>query len=541
MSAQEPNPSQPVAPISEVTALEKIAPKKNAASNGDLIVKYKDKLKGVLSCYDRIVLTGNLYPLCFPQGATSFLFRQHIRIFDYVKAFAEPLRDEIVTAIETLAQDHRLTIEWVTPETGRKEARIQAILKTRGTQPGLVHIFAAMEKCRIYKPWHDKGTHKTFLTTAKSQCKHYYLYFIDPDLGLCFLRIPTYCPFRLQFYFNGHSWLAQQLTARGIAFELQDNAFVHLADFEQANALAAHLDVKALQAKLDEYACRYCPPVKSLNLTCKWGISQIEYAMDLVFKDQAALQAFYPHLLELLILAVKPADIATFLGRKLHGNFQGEAESRLNRVRHLGTRIKHTLGRVSLKMYDKFGVILRIETTVNDVSFFRQYRPVHHRTGTTSKEWAPLLKSVWSLRPLRELLEAANQRYLKFIATLDTPEVGIPLLQRVTETVTEKAHRYKGFNLLAQADAELLRVLVRGEFAIGGFTHKNLRALLPNKTSGQVSRLLKRLRVHGLIRKVGKRYKYYLTVLGRQIATMALKLRETYVIPTLAQTVRSTA
>jgi hypothetical protein len=497
-------------------------------------------LKGILSCYDRIVLTGNLYPLCFPQGATNFLYRQHIRIFDYVK-FAEPLRDEIVPAIETLAKDNGLDIEWVTPETGRKEARIQAILKTRGHQPGIVHIFAAMEKCRLYKPWHDKASHKTYLKAARSQCKHYYIYLIDPDLGLCYLRIPTYCPFRLQFYFNGHAWLAQQLTAKGLPFQLLDHAFVDIADFEQANTLAAQLDLKALHAKLDEYASRYCPPVKSLNLTCKWGILQSEYATDLVFKDEAALQAFYPHLLELLILAVKPADIATFLGRKLHGNFQGAAESRLNCVRHFGTRIKHTLGPVSLKMYDKFGVILRIETTVNDVSFFRQYRQVQHRQGKPSKAWAPMRKSVYSLAPLRELLEAANQRYLKFISALETPQVGVHLLQRVVETVTEKDHRYKGFNLLGEAEAELLRVLVRGEFAVAGFTNKNLRALLPDTTSGQTSRLLKRLRVHGLIRKVGKRYKYYLTGLGRQTATMALRVREMYVIPTLAQARPATA
>jgi hypothetical protein len=46
--------------------------------------------------------------------------------------------------------------------------------------------------------------------------------------------------------------------------------------------------------------------------------------------------------------------------------------------------------------------------------------------------------------------------------------------------------------------------------------------------------LLKRLRVHGLLKKVGRHYKYYLTDLGREIATVALKLRELYVIPTLA-------
>lgn len=83
----------------------------------------------------------------------------------------------------------------------------------------------------------------------------------------------------------------------------------------------------------------------------------------------------------------------------------------------------------------------------------------------------------------------------------------------------------------------MFRTLLRGEFAISGFTNKDLRQHIPDKNSGQMTRLLKRLRVHGLIKKVGNRYKYYLTALGRQVAAMALKLREMVIIPELAQTV----
>ena len=87
---------------------------------------------------------------------------------------------------------------------------------------------------------------------------------------------------------------------------------------------------------------------------------------------------------------------------------------------------------------------------------------------------------------------------------------------------------------IAEADAAVLRVLLRGEFAISGLTARAIRKLLSDKTRGQISRLLKRLRVHGVLRKVGRHYKYYLTDLGREVATMTLKLRELYVIPALA-------
>jgi hypothetical protein len=63
-----------------------------------------------------------------------------------------------------------------------------------------------MEPCGSYKSWHDKKTHQTHLKPDDGKCLHYYVYFIDADLGLCYVRVPTWCPFRLQVYCNGHSY-----------------------------------------------------------------------------------------------------------------------------------------------------------------------------------------------------------------------------------------------------------------------------------------------------------------------------------------------
>jgi len=496
--------------------------------------KYGADLYGVLNCYDRIIIIGSLHPLCYAKGMTGYLYAKGIRVFDY-SAFAQPLRDEIRANAEAIAKENGVTIEFITKSKAfRKEDRIQEILRVRGDHPGLVHILAAMESCMAYKPWHDKQTGKTYVKATQGKCLHYYFYFIDEELGLCYLRVPTWCPFRLQFYFNGHNWLANQLQQHGVHFEHLDNVFLSIGDFDLANQLAARLDIEALRAKLDTFARRYCPVVTTLGLQYTWSIMQAEYATDLVFEDQRTLQAFYPHLLETLIQAVKPADVATFLGRKLHGNYQGEAGNRFN-VRWLGRRIKHHMGPVAIKLYDKFNIVLRIETTVTDVSFFKQYRQVHHRDGTTTTQWATMKKTIHSLPALQETLLAANQRYLKFISEIETPEVGVEKLHRLAETKVEQNHRYKGFNLFAEEDTLLFRLLLRGEFAISGFTNKHLRQHLPGKNSGQITRLLKRLHVHGLIKKVGKRYKYYLTEFGRQVAAIALKLREMVVIPELAR------
>lgn len=495
--------------------------------------RYANELDGVLSCYDRIVITGSLQLFCYAQGMTRYLYQHGIRIFDYAK-FAEPLRECLRANAEALAEANGVKIEFIRKKDFRKENRVQQILKKRGDQPGLVHIFGAMEACSSYRPWHDKATGKTYLKPDNSKCMTYYFYFIDEQLGLCYLRVPTWCPFRLQFYFNGHNWLANQLKERGIAYTIVDNAFVQIANYALANQLADEFDMKLLHLRLDEFARQYCPVVTDLRLSYHWSIMQVEYATDLVFKNRETLQAFYPPLLETLTHAVKPADIATFLGRKLSGNYQGEMGNRFNQ-RWLGTRLKHQMGPLAIKMYDKFHFILRIETTVNKVSFFRHYRQVQHRDGSTTTRWAPMKKTIHSLPALRELLLAANQRYLKFISAVATPQVGVQKLHKLAETKIENQHRHKGFNLFSEEDTCLFRSLLQGEFFISGFTNQQLRShYLPDKSPSQVTRLLKRLRVHGVIKKVGNRYKYYLTDFGRQTAAMALKLREMVVIPQLA-------
>ena len=497
-----------------------------------LTEKYETEIAGLLHCYDRIIIRGYLQPLGYAKGMTKYLHNKGIRIFDYTK-FAEPLRDEIRANAETIAQENGLEIEFRRgTEQKRQEERVQEIIGQRGQQPGLVCILSKMERCQAYQPWHDKQSHYTYVKLTESKCLHYYFYFIDPELGLCHLRVPTWCPFRLQFYCNGHNALAAKLKQAGIDYELADNAFVQIADFEKANELA-RLDSEWFHSKLDQYAHMYCPVVTSLQLSYRWSISQAEYATDLVFHSQERLKAILPPLMETLIQAIKPADIATFLGRKLSDLYQGQMGNRFNK-RWVGTRLKHCMGPVSIKMYDKFNLVLRIETTVNDVSFFQQYRQVQHRDGSTSKKFAKMKRTIYSLPPLSETLLAVNTRYLKFISAIDTPEAGHDKLQRLTETVEQKNRRYKGFNLLAEEDASLFRLLLNGQFLIQGFSNRTLRLHLPHKNSAQMSRLLKRLRVHGIIRKVHKRHRYYLTQFGRQSGVLALKLREMFIIPHLA-------
>lgn len=222
--------------------------------------QYKDQIRGTLSCYDHIILRGTIPAWCFAEGMTSFLYAQKIPIFDYSNTLVNPLREEIRANAERLAAENGMEIEFIRKiKAFRKEDRIQAILKQRGSHSGLVHIFSAMESCTSYKPWHDKQTGKNSLVNDSGKCLHYYFYFIDPLLGLCYLRVPTWCPFRLQFYFNGHNWLAARLAKRGVSYTFKDNAFLDIADFAIAQGLSDKIWVEDLHQVMDIFAERYCP------------------------------------------------------------------------------------------------------------------------------------------------------------------------------------------------------------------------------------------------------------------------------------------
>jgi len=498
-----------------------------------LTERHSEEIAGVISCFDRILIQGTLPGLCYAQGMTSYLYARQIRIFDYVR-FAQPLRDALRENAERLAAENGITIEFLRrPKSVRKEDKVQEILRQRGDHPGLVCIFSVMEPCSSYEPWHDKGSGKTYLRPDGGKCLHYYFYFIDEELGLCYVRVPTWCPFRLQIYLNGHHRLSRRMSRRGMGHTLLDNAFPAIEDFDRAQRMADDWPVEKLHRKLDEFALRYCPVIRQLEMRYHWSLDQVEFATDIVFRRQRDLQAIYATLTRTAIHTVHPDNVATFLGRKLAAHYQDEMGNRYN-VRIEGTRIKHSMGPASLKMYDKFGQILRIETTVNDVSFFQHYRTVEQRDGETVTKWAPMKKSIYSLPALREAMQAANRRYLEFLSSIDDPSAGIDRLRKVTETLRDNDRSYPGFNFFSAPDQQLWETLARGEFNLHGLQNQTLRRHLPEKSSGQISRLLKRLRLHGLIKKVARCYRYYLTHFGKHVITTGLKLKNLILIPQLA-------
>ena len=498
--------------------------------------KYKNKVSGTIGCFDRVIVMGTLPGLCYPQGMTCHLNHHQIRIFDYAK-FAQTYRDIIRENAESLAKSIGFKkIHYIrnhNTKTGDIVKAHLAKLKKKGQAvEGLFYIISCKELNSYYKPKYNEKRGECYLERDWAPSLHYYFYFFDKQLGLCHVRVPTWLPCRLQVYFNGHNWLANKLDKAGIEYLMGDNAFVDIADFEKAQQISDSFDVKVLHRLLDNFADTFCPIIKSFGVKYHWSVMQVEYSTDIVFRKQKDLKEIYDHLIATAVHTVKPDKIATFLGRKMHGRFKGEMGNRYD-IRKEGIRVKHTMGEVWIKMYDKFQQVLRIEITTTDISFFRHYRKVKHKDGSTSKKFTSMKKNIYSLRPFIKIAKFANRRYHEFISTIEERRVGTKRVRKVTQRIENNNRGYKGFNFFDENDMKIIHILTRGEFNISGFRNKDIRKFLPQKSSGQISRILKRLKLHGIIKKATQSYKYYLTRTGKEVIITAMKLKEFVIIPAL--------
>jgi hypothetical protein len=228
-----------------------------------------------LGCFDRVVITGNLLDVGHPAALERQLPSAGIRCFD-LGIFAQPLRDAIRDHAVTRARAAGLEIQFVPRRNFRKEDRVAEVLARRGSHPGRVQVFSAMEPCPAFRPWHDQASGRTGVQLTQGQCLHFYFYFVQERLGLCYRRVPTWLPFRLQFYCNGQAWLAHELRRAAIGFRMEDQAFVEIADGKAAQALSDAFSIQALPAGLNALARQYVPCLQPFPSGYYWSLMQGE-------------------------------------------------------------------------------------------------------------------------------------------------------------------------------------------------------------------------------------------------------------------------
>lgn len=496
---------------------------------------------GVISGYDRLRLRGSLRHLYQPSFMFRYLCSAGVRLKDFA-GFVSGLTNRVCAASAAFAAACDRPLRYLESCIERKEDLARRLAERDRVKEGLIGVFSILEPCLTYSVRHDAAAHELYLHLGQGRCLHHYFYFQHAEFGLMHLRLQTWFPFQVMVCLNGRLWLARQMDRAGVDYLQRDNAFMWLADPARAQRLAAqqlHIDwpakLQPLLAQCHPLAPEICRP---LALNYYWSMDQTEYATDLLFKTPAALAGIYPALVAHGMQHFGTPEVLRFLGRTIpahghvHRRFKGEVETELKH-RPEGVRLKHFSQGNGLKLYDKHGQILRVETTMTNPEAFRVYRTPESRPRGR-KRWMMLRKSVADAPRRAEVCAAINNRYLDALATVrvDTPtgRLAAPICRRIQK----RRRRYRALNPWSPADAITLETIARGEWAIQGFRNRDLRSVLypppqdpteRRRLAGRVTRTLALLRAHRLIRKITGTHRYIVTPRGREFITALLAAR----------------
>jgi hypothetical protein len=186
-------------------------------------------------------------------------------------------------------------------------------------------------------------------------------------------------------------------------------------------------------------------------------------------------------------------------------------------------------------MYDKVSV-LRVETVINNPREFRILRVVTDDEGRHERRWCPMRKGVSDLWRCYQVGIAANQRYLQAISAAPLKGKGIAALDALCRPKTTRGRRVARFSPLSPNDLALFRAVMAGEHNIAGFRNADIAARLyrrrpadreeAHRRCERVSRLIVKLRGHGLVAKVPRSRLYRVTNYGHQVMTAALTIHD---------------
>jgi len=506
------------------------------------IAKHSDAVIGSLSGFDRLVFRGTLRPLSYVGGMKSYLWAAKVLLKDFGE-HAKQLTKRLKGASEELAAKAFRPFLYLPSSATSKEEEARRIAHKDGIKDGLVCMLRAVEPCTSYDIFRNREAKRLELERRPRKCLHLYHYQVHPVFGFMNARIQTWFPFSVQICVNGREWLARQMTEAGIGYVQRDNCFTWLEDPVQAQNLMDRQLRAAWPELLDDIARTLNPfheeMFEAFPMDYYWSTFQSEWATDVLFRDAPTLGRLYPSLVHHGLTTFFSPDILRFLAR--HVPASGVLPARLKaevtsdiKTRTEGVRIKHRVGANSIKMYDKQGSVLRVETTINDVTGFKSFRSPQGQPKV-EKDWRPMRRGIADLHRRAEISHAANHRYFQAMASVENTTSLGQLVERLCRPLVRNARRVRALNPYAHDDAKLIEAIGRGEFTIAGFRNRDLRALLftdaadsnkeQRRHAAAVSRKLALLRAHALIKKVQGTHRYHLTSEGRTMVTALITAR----------------
>jgi hypothetical protein len=500
-----------------------------------LMELYHDKIMGAISGLDRIRFRGTLRLLANQRGLRSFMSYSHVLLKDFAD-WAESLTTMIKQSCESRAT--ALGIEWryLNSSSIDKEQLARQIAEQKGIREGSICILRVVEPCIAPLVKGNKASQKLELAMASRKCTFVYHYFNDPAFGFGHVRIQSWLPFNIFICLNGRHWLERQLQKHGIGYHKDGNCFPWIEDVAAAQRLLDEQLTTDWSTMLNRLSLNSCPALEQVLMPLApqwyWSADNTEWATDIMFKSKGMLDALYPSFVHHAMRVSDSPSVMRYLGRRTaSGGYPDEVISDYRR-RYEGVRVKHSINYNSVKMYNKAGSILRIETTINNTRDFKVFRQPND-DSTKAASWQRMRKGVSDLHRRCEVSQKCNERYGDALATAQVDEKLKEVVAGACNKVVKEGRKYRGLNPWQDEDYRLLAFLAKGENAINGFRNHDLRTWLypasedtenagQKKYSGRTTRRIKLLRVHGLIRKVSNTNRYVLTGKGQKFSSALL-------------------
>lgn len=501
----------------------------------NIIEQNKEKINGVFETFDRMIINGYLLNLCNYRQFLYYLIQNNIKLKDFNK-FATEQTESLCNNIESFIKDNNVELNYLNSGKISKDEIAHQDFNKNPNKIGLISALSVVELCNTMTVVPNKNTQQLEVTSKSTKCKHYYFYFNDEEFGWMYLKIQTWFPYNVQIYINGREYCSKLFDKNNIKYEMYNNSFSYIEDFDKAQKLADSILNKKISDSFEgliKQINNLLPNIESIfSHSYYWCIDQCEFATDINFKSREYLSLFYKTLVETSFFTFSSENIYSFFGRnisRIHMFSKGEIVSDL-RGRYQGYRIKFKINNNQIKMYDK-GNNLRIEVTINNPKDFKILKEkeaiVNHKKIETEKVWVPMGKSIANLYRYVEISKSITKRYIEALPEINLEEVPLKEIENISKRKETDNRTYSGFNILSKDNLDLFSEIAKGEYLINGFNNKMIRKNLyknseDKKTINKVTRLLAKLKVYGIIKKVARKNKYYLTTDGRKIINSIL-------------------
>ena len=479
---------------------------------------------------DRMYLNAYVPALQRAGGVASF-FRFHRGHQFASSVLMDPITKAFIAQMDQFAKQQKVPI--VLFEKGQRKDDVAAAYRQQFTaEEGVLFIGKAQEKTPVFRTERRRndqtGATYPWLVRSTAMVNHFYIYCMDRDFGPFFLKFCTYFPYNAKLCLNGHEYVKQQLTHRGIRHQALDNGILSCDDPKRVQAICDGLSAEKIDALLRKWFRKLPHPFTARDRQAGYryqiSILQAEFSLTQVLDRPLTGRVFFEEAIRENLDIGRPSQVQLIFDRRTSRRTPGRFRTRIitdGVVPSLHVDYKNS----RIKQYHKEGRALRTETTINNTRDFG------------------IGKLLKNLPALRQVGFQANRRLLDVQMVSHDCAIGENAFTQMVQPIEVEGQRASALRFGDARVQALLSVLVLFSLQLRGFTNSEMRALLAqllgldpvNYPAGRMTYDLRRLRLHGLIQRIPKSHRYEVTPAGLRTALFFSRTYARLLRPKLAQ------